>query len=481
MSGTSRIGPYRILRLLREGGQGSVYLGYDSRLQRRVAVKLYRLPRERQARREMLEEARLVASIDSPRVVKLYDVISSAEHLALIMEYVPGCDLEELLQRGPLSLNAILNLAIDISSALASARQRRIVHGDLKASNVLVSVGGRAQLTDFGIARVVTVRGGAGNRAGSVTAVSPEQYEGKALDVRSDLFALGCLLYRLLSGQHPFVHETELDVQQLLLQNPAPLPSVLADGTPVPNAMRALVQRLLEKQPADRPVNTHRVRQILRDLARDQPQSMRQLPLAGARSVQRRESEDDLPPTIPKELSRRGRSQLGEWRGFSELTPQTVFAYVRKPRVQVAGLMVFLVAFLLAWWLAPKPHRIALLAPSFAVVHSGSLPQGMSVRWLSTRVCSAAAELDQRLLFYDAPPDCPEGRRGFADNRELPLADEQLRIGLRCSRDVCLLGLTRMQDTTEQYRQAVLLPGMTLSQWSAVVTELTERTFSDRR
>jgi serine/threonine protein kinase len=171
MSTASRLGPYRIMRLINQGGQGSVYLGYDSRLQRRVAIKVYTLPGQRAARKQCLREAQLVAAIHSPKVVQVYDVIDSPEHLALVMEYVPGCDLEEFLSSVRPSLGSILAICADIAGALAVIRQQRIVHGDLKASNILIADTGRVKLTDFGIARVA---GQGLDTAGSRTAVSPE-------------------------------------------------------------------------------------------------------------------------------------------------------------------------------------------------------------------------------------------------------------------------------------------------------------------
>jgi len=123
--------------------------------------------------------------------VQIHDVIESREHLAMVMEYVPGCDLEELLESVRPSLASVLRITADIAGALTVARQQRIVHGDLKARNVLITATGRAKLTDFGIARRPGVEGAL---AGSLSAMSPEQYLGKPLTERSDLFALGCLL-----------------------------------------------------------------------------------------------------------------------------------------------------------------------------------------------------------------------------------------------------------------------------------------------
>ena len=213
MSVETHVGPYQILRLINRGGQGSVYLGYDKRLQRRVAIKIYSLPSQRAARKPLLREAQLVASMQSHKIVQIYDVIESSGHLALVMEYVPGCDLEEFLTTARPSLASILTIGADIAGALAVARQQHIVHGDLKAANILVTDSGRVKLTDFGIARQMVGSSPQRLDGGTPPALSPEQYRGEPLDGRSDLFALGCLLYRMLGGEAPFLRDGELDTE----------------------------------------------------------------------------------------------------------------------------------------------------------------------------------------------------------------------------------------------------------------------------
>jgi serine/threonine protein kinase len=257
-----RVGPYRILRLINRGGQGSVYLGYDGRLRRRVAIKIYRLPQRPAARRALFREAQTVASLDSPRIVSVYDIIESPGHLALVMEYVPGCDLREFLASVRPSLASVVTIATDLAAALAVARQQRLVHGDLKAANVLITDGGRAKLTDFGIAR----KGTESKVAGSLSALSPEQYLGEPLDVRSDLFALGCLVYRMLGGEEPFRKSGQLDVRWLLERPPPPLGELVPPEMDVPRELLELVMQMLRRDPGERPANTHRVRRVLREV-----------------------------------------------------------------------------------------------------------------------------------------------------------------------------------------------------------------------
>jgi eukaryotic-like serine/threonine-protein kinase len=304
------VGPYRILRLINQGGQGSVHLGYDKRLHRRVAIKIYRLPDSRKARKQLLYEARIVASIQSPKVVQIHDVIESGTHLAMIMEYVPGCSLEEFLNKVRPSLASLLTIGADVAGALALARQNHIVHGDVKAANVLITESGRAKLTDFGISRSSSDGRSSRWAAGSLSALSPEQFLGKPLDERADLFALGSLLYRMLCGQQPFFKNGQLDPQQLLKKPPRPLVEMVTGDVELPDPLVNIISALLEKDPQNRPPNTRRVRQVFRTVLLGLPVSAGNSLLREARPYFRRESPDDIPPLIPEDLAQQGRSAL---------------------------------------------------------------------------------------------------------------------------------------------------------------------------
>ena len=301
---------YQILRLINRGGQGFVYLGFDMRLQRGGAIKIYSLPSQRAARKQLLREAQLVASMQSHKIVQIYDVIESSGHLALVMEYVPGCDLEEFLTTARPSLASILTIGADIAGALAVARQQHIVHGDLKAANILVTDSGRVKLTDFGIARQMVGSSPLRLDGGTPPALSPEQYRGEPLDGRSDLFALGCLLYRMLGGEAPFLRDGELDIRLLLEQSPRPLAERVPGEWELPDELVDLVAALLQKRPEDRPANTRQVRQVLRRIARTIPLAATNSLLREARPCFRPESAHDMPPLIPLDLAREGRSRL---------------------------------------------------------------------------------------------------------------------------------------------------------------------------
>ncbi len=268
MSLKSKVGPYHILRLINNGGQGRVLLGYDERLQRRVAIKICTLPAKHDLRKQLRSEARLLAHVRSHRVVKLYDVIESSKYLALIMEYVPGLDLEELLAAVRLSLASVLTIGADIAGALAIAQRQHIVHGDVKAGNVLITDFGRAKLADFGIARNIAGQLSRQWGAGSFDALSPEQCLGYPLDGRADLFALGCLFYRMLSGEQPFFRNGRPDPNLLLTQSARPLMDIVGGAVVLPEQLLELIDRLLQKEPANRPNDGHQVRQVLKSLLR---------------------------------------------------------------------------------------------------------------------------------------------------------------------------------------------------------------------
>jgi len=203
---------YRLLSALGTGGQGQVYLAFDTRLKRRVCIKLYHLAGSFSARRRAVREARHLMRVDSPQTVDIYDVVNAGTRLALVVQYVPGCTLGDLLaDRRRLAAQNAVALISDLAAALAALRQEKIVHGDIKPANVLINSRGRAVLGDFGSSQLV----GEQWSAYSLESLSPEQSRGDPAGLGSDFFALGLLLYRMLFAEHPFYHQGELDTRRL--------------------------------------------------------------------------------------------------------------------------------------------------------------------------------------------------------------------------------------------------------------------------
>lgn len=470
------VGPYRIIRLVNRGGQGSVYLGYDKRLHRRVAIKIYSLPSQRQARKRLLQEAQLLASIDSPKVVQIHDVIESSEHLALVMEYIPGCDLEDFLQSVRPSLASVLTIAVDIAGALAAARQQGIVHGDLKAGNVLIGDNGRVKLTDFGIARGPG-QVEPGMSAGSLSALSPEQYLGGAPDLRSDLFSLGCLLYRMLTGEHPFVRDGRLDPQLLLEHMPPPVHERVTGEVQLPAELAELVARLLQKNPEDRAGSTRIVRQVLRRVGRTLPLAADSSLLVEARPCFRPDSAEDLPPAVPSDLGREGRSRLAAQGRSSQ--PWAFVAVWRGKTL--AALLVATAVVSIASLVWPPAHvRVHITDPTLGFVGRVELPEAVSSRWLVEQV---ALTVNERLqpMTITGPPGVPrkailsvaeQGANGKPGD-----VDEELQFGLRCMDMLCVFAVSRSWQGQQTNQQAVLFADMSEQQWRDIVRSTTLELF----
>ena len=267
-SGT-RLGTYQISGTLGAGGMGEVYRATDTRLGREVALKV--LPDaltaspDRLARLE--REARTVAGLNHPNIVTLYSVEDEDGVRFLTMELVEGKSLDRLVSPGGLPTARVLELAIPLAHALIAAHERGIVHRDLKPGNVMVTHDGWVKVLDFGLAKLVADPGDKpdavatiaatveaisveGQVLGTVPYMAPEQIRGEAVDARSDLFALGIMLYELATGRRPFTGATPADVSSAILRD-APVPMMSLRGD-LPRDMNRIITRCLEKQPRDR-------------------------------------------------------------------------------------------------------------------------------------------------------------------------------------------------------------------------------------
>src|SRR4249919_3444944 len=209
------IGGYRVEELIGRGGMGEVYRAHDDRLNRNVALKILapRYADDDTFRERLLRESRLAASLDHPNVVPVYDAGEEDAGFYLAMRYVEGADLRAVLRReGALPPARALEIVSQVAGALDAAHTKRLVHRDVKPSNVLIDERGHCYLADFGLTQSVSDRGQAtdGSLLGTLDYVAPEQIRGDEVDGRADVYALGCMLFECLTGEVPFRAPSEV-------------------------------------------------------------------------------------------------------------------------------------------------------------------------------------------------------------------------------------------------------------------------------
>jgi serine/threonine protein kinase/Tol biopolymer transport system component len=291
-SGT-KLGPYEIQSVLGAGGMGEVYRARDTRLERQVAVKVLaaHLSSSPELKQRLEREARAISSLNHPYICQLYDIGSQDGTDYLVMELLEGETVGERLRRGCLPLNEALKIGTEVADALEFAHRAGIVHRDLKPANVMLTKSG-AKLMDFGLAKpfgmnaptsgaapaftaVATMTGlspmspltTAGSIVGTIQYMSPEQIEGKEADARSDIFALGAVLYEMVTGKRAFVGKSQISVASSILEKD---PEPISAAKPMtPSAFEHVVRTCLQKNPEERFQTAHDIRLELKWIAED--------------------------------------------------------------------------------------------------------------------------------------------------------------------------------------------------------------------
>ena len=236
----ARLGHYEIERILGAGGMGVVYRAFDSRLQRPVAIKFIHQTGEIDAERRLLAEARSASALNHANICTVHDVAEHGDHSFIVMEFVDGPRLSDVIREGSTSPALALDIAKQIGSALAHAHERNIAHGDLKADNVLIAEAGRVKVVDFGLARrhATEMATETSKLAGTPYAMAPEQLRGARPDSRSDVWALGVLIQELVSGTRPFVRPSVPELLAAILREPP---------TPPPAHVALPIRRVIER------------------------------------------------------------------------------------------------------------------------------------------------------------------------------------------------------------------------------------------
>ncbi|RSS61074.1 hypothetical protein EF912_07555 [Streptomyces sp. WAC07061] len=257
--GAQLAGRYRLVERLGQGGIGEVWRAQDVELDRAVAVKvLLEFDASEELLRRFRREASIGARLQHPGITVVHDIGRHGDRLFMVMELLEGQDLSRLLARTPgvgLPLPQVLDLALQTAEALSAAHAQKVVHRDLKPGNLFLLADGRLKICDFGIARTADATGGltvTGRVFGTPSYMAPEQWRGEHVDGSCDLYALGCVLYALLTGAPPFAGTEQAWVLMRMHLEEAP-PALGAVRGDLPPALVELVDSLLAKEPGDRP------------------------------------------------------------------------------------------------------------------------------------------------------------------------------------------------------------------------------------
>src|SRR5580698_856652 len=277
---------YELVRRLGAGGSGVVYLANDTLLMRPVVLKILKrgaLTLE-QMRTTVLREARMASAIEHPNVCAIYEVGEEGEEAYIVMQYVPGQSLDKIIAKGPASIQLVLSVGIQIADGLSAAHSLGIFHRDLKPANAILTDGGLVKILDFGLARRLnpeeaefdpskSSRRKAGPvaatytaRGGTIAYMAPEQFVTGQSSVQSDIWALGVIVYELVSGRHPFARPDADEFQSIRaiqFVDPPPLNQCCPD---VPPELSSVILRCLEKNPAERYASAADVREALKTI-----------------------------------------------------------------------------------------------------------------------------------------------------------------------------------------------------------------------
>ena len=246
---------YEIIRSIGEGGMANVYLGYDSILDRNVAIKVLRgdLSNDEKFVRRFQREALSASSLAHPNIVEMYDVGEDDGTYYIVMEYVEGKTLKQLLKkRGTLTLSEAIDIMSQLTDGMAHAHDSYIIHRDLKPQNIMIKDDGQIKITDFGIAMALnsTQLTQTNSVMGSVHYLPPEQANGKGSTIKSDIYSMGIIFYELLSGSLPFRGDNAVEIALKHMREP--LPSLREENPSIPQSIENIIKKATAKNPKNR-------------------------------------------------------------------------------------------------------------------------------------------------------------------------------------------------------------------------------------
>src|SRR6266404_3496304 len=300
---TGALSKYRIIEKLGAGGMGEVYKAEDPALLRTVAIKVMSKEGEPNSSGEtrFLREARAASAFNHPNIVTIYEIGETGDHTYIVMEYVEGRSLRQLISKNEVKPENVLDIAVQTCDALIEAHARGIIHRDIKPENILLTDRGRVKLVDFGLAKTVSRqprKGGAtaaesltesGTVMGTLSYMSPEQLRGEHLDERTDIFSFGIVLYEIVTGDLPFKGSNSFEVAASILKDPAFEIGTVPAG--LPRAIKGIVARLLEKRRDDRYRSFVEVKSAIESLKDETP------------TLQRADSDRQTTVELPRPVS----------------------------------------------------------------------------------------------------------------------------------------------------------------------------------
>lgn len=448
-----QLGHYELLDCIGRGGMGLVYRARDTRLDRQVAIKCLRTELfEAHYVERFKREALLLAKLNHPNIVQIYDFIEAPDQLALVMELVEGQNLQLHLREHIVPFAQRMRWLTEIAQGLAVAHDAGIIHRDLKAENILINQRKVAKITDLGIAKSQHFNATLTDHvAGSYCSMSPEQAMGEAIDFKSDLFSFGILAYQLLCGAHPFGDtNNKLQLMQRIISHPPTAPG--KHNPNLPAEINDLLGQLLSKDPAKRPDNTHWVAaqfeklshlQLTNDLVSDDTQAI--IPNGSAANQSNVKSSginsavrtQDHPTFETRFIAVNTAPKKSRW------LPIKNYLIENKISVSFGLFSVLILAAVVIWQLQPKPPKyVAVIPPKLTAEGIQESQQELIKEAVYDAIQQSVIQLDG---YYLIPRDEVADVNG--DNeaiRKATAANELITTEIKCSIDACRIEMARL-------------------------------------
>lgn len=443
------IGHYQLLDCIGRGGMGLVFRARDTRLGREVAIKCLRTELfEPHYRERFRREALLLAKLNHPHIVHIYDFIETADQLALVMELIDGQNLQMHLREHIVPVSQRMRWLVQIAQGLAVAHDAGIIHRDLKTENVLIDQRGNAKISDLGIAKSQDFNATLTDHvAGSYCSMSPEQAMGEPVDIKSDLFSFGILAYQLLCGAHPFGEtDNKLQLMQRIISHPPIAPT--KRNPDLPPEVCTLLGQLLSKNPDNRPASAHMVAEQLAALgalmtdsanAGDATQALQHsLSGSGGRSG----SGSGLKTT---RVTRSGDHPTFDTRFGAEPSGSVLHRFFTQHKLALGIFCLILVAAggLSAWLLQPKPPRYVAVIPP--VLTSDKMHESQQELVKASVYDAIQQSVIQMEGYYLIPRDEIADVAGDMEAiRRATAADELITAQIQCQVETCTVHLSRL-------------------------------------